>query len=59
MLDYLYRIKKKKRVNPFMVFFFSINKQHLFLCRLKQKENSPFMPFPPPINPSIKCRLER
>ena len=29
MLDYLYRIKKK-RVNPFMVFFFSINKQHLF-----------------------------
>ena len=60
MLDYLYRIKKKKRVNPFMFFFFSINKQHFFPMPFQTKRKFPLsVPFYPPFNPSIKYRLER
>ena len=57
MLDYLYRIKKKKRVKPVMFFFFSINKQHLFLCRFKQKGSFLFLRRPPALKPVYKIPL--
>ena len=46
MLDYLYRIKKKKRVNPFIFFLFSINKQHFFPMPFQTKRKLPFYAVP-------------
>ena len=54
MLDYLYRIKKKKPGQDPYFFFFSINKQHLFSyavsALIQTERNSPlFMPFLRPL----------
>ena len=64
MLDYLYRIKKKKTGQAVIIysFFQSINNTFFYAVSLliKTKRTVPLSaPFPPPFNPSIKYRLER
>ena len=43
MLDYLYRIKKKKTGQAFYGFFFSINKQHLFSYAVSNRKKILFL----------------
>ena len=63
MLDYLYRIKKKKRVKSLIFSFFqSINNTFFYAVStlIKAQRKIPLsVPYPPPFNPFIKYRLER
>ena len=63
MLDYLYRIKKKKTGQaPYFFFFQSINNTFSYAVSLLIQTQRKFplsVPFSPPFNPSIKCRFER